>query len=150
MDGVGYISQRPFKAGTTFDYIFKATPAGTHWYHSHTGAQRTDGLFGSLVVREGRNVNVLQNVIDMPASHTLSLIDWQNDTTHRVKLREPAPAVFSEDGAELGTIPYWSGLINGKGRMTSTYVGSPKIKLVCISFFSSPDTFHISQIYILI
>ena len=41
MDGVGYISQCPIEAGTSFRYIFKAEPSGTFWYHSHTGPQRT-------------------------------------------------------------------------------------------------------------
>ena len=36
----------------SFHYIFKARPSGTHWYHSHTGVQRSDGLFGALTVRE--------------------------------------------------------------------------------------------------
>ena len=31
---------------------FKAYPTGTHWYHSHYGTQRTDGLFGALVILE--------------------------------------------------------------------------------------------------
>ena len=29
-----------------------ATPAGTHWYHSHVGVQYGDGLFGPLIVDE--------------------------------------------------------------------------------------------------
>ena len=52
MDGVGSITQRDIFCGNTFDYIFKATPAGTHWYQSHSGIQRTEGLFGSLIVLE--------------------------------------------------------------------------------------------------
>ncbi len=52
MDGVGFISQAPITPGAYFDYVFEATPAGTHWYHSHVGAQRTDGLFGALIVQE--------------------------------------------------------------------------------------------------
>ena len=55
MDGVAFISQAPTVPGADFDYIiflFNATPAGTHWYHSYSGAQRTDGLFGALIVKE--------------------------------------------------------------------------------------------------
>ena len=52
MDGVGFVSQAPITSGAYFDYVFSATPSGTHWYHSHLGAQRTDGLFGALIVRE--------------------------------------------------------------------------------------------------
>ena len=39
MDGVGQITQCPILPGTNFTYIFSATPSGTFWYHSHTGAQ---------------------------------------------------------------------------------------------------------------
>ena len=56
MDGVGSLSQIPIVPGGSFRYIFKASPAGTHWYHSHLGAQRTDGLFGGLIVREKREM----------------------------------------------------------------------------------------------
>ena len=36
--------------GSEFVYEFKATPAGTHWYHSHVGVQYGNGLFGPLIV----------------------------------------------------------------------------------------------------
>ena len=49
MDGVAFVSQAPITPGAVFQYRFEATPAGTHWYHSHLGAQRT---FGALIVRE--------------------------------------------------------------------------------------------------
>jgi len=32
-------------------YEFKAEPAGTYWYHAHTGMQFTDGLRGPLIVK---------------------------------------------------------------------------------------------------
>ena len=49
MDGVAAVSQAPIVPGGQFRYIFKATPSGTHWY---LGSQRTDGLFGALIVHE--------------------------------------------------------------------------------------------------
>lgn len=33
-------------------FNFKASPAGTHWYHSHYGYQRDHGLFGVFIVTE--------------------------------------------------------------------------------------------------
>ncbi|XP_064613186.1 uncharacterized protein LOC135476969 [Liolophura sinensis] len=50
MDGVGSVSQCPITPGETFTYRFMAYPAGTHWYHSHLGTTRSDGLFGALIV----------------------------------------------------------------------------------------------------
>ena len=52
MDGFAAVSQAPRVPGGQFRYIFEANPSGTHWYHSHLGAQRTDGLFGALIVHE--------------------------------------------------------------------------------------------------
>ena len=138
MDGVGYITQCPIRAGTSFRYIFKATPAGTFWYHSHSGAQRTDGLFGALIVRENKIPESLPNFIDLPGDHTLSLLDWQREASldlfvqihsslgyyngtnvDEVPVRDINKLYIntcSADGAEVGPIPYWSGIINGKGR----------------------------------
>jgi len=52
MDGVANVSAPPIPPGAEFVYEFQATPAGTHWYHSHTGVQYGDGLFGPLIVDE--------------------------------------------------------------------------------------------------
>jgi multicopper oxidase len=50
MDGVANISQEPIPSGQTFEYRFKAEPAGTHLWHSHTGLQYGEGMFGLLIV----------------------------------------------------------------------------------------------------
>src|SRR5262249_7729179 len=52
MDGVEGVSGPPIEPGKEFVYEFRATPGGTHWYHSHTGVQYGDGLFGPLIVEE--------------------------------------------------------------------------------------------------
>ena len=140
MDGVGFISQYPIGLGATFDYIFKASPAGTHWYHSHVGAQRTDGLFGALVVRESMSLG--DNIIDNPSKYTLTLLDWQREASldlfvkihstlgfypdkpiGQVPTNRDSPynsRTISPDGVEVGPVPYWSGLINGRGRMNDS------------------------------
>jgi FtsP/CotA-like multicopper oxidase with cupredoxin domain len=152
MDGVGFISQPPIGAGASFDYLFTATPAGTHWYHSHVGAQRTDGLFGALIVREKDNffrdevtpkirkglpLEEHQVIYDVPGSHTMTLLDFQreasldlfvkihstlgfypNNPIGEVPSRGSAlynPRTRSSDDVEVGPVPYWSGLINGRG-----------------------------------
>ena len=145
MDGVASLSQIPIVPGGSFRYIFKASPAGTHWYHSHLGAQRTDGLFGGLIVREKSATFQkaivaigLEQLEDRPSEHTLTLIDWQRESSlslfvqihstlgfypnkplgdvpnHSHQLYNPRTT--STDGIEVGPVPYWSGLINGRGR----------------------------------
>lgn len=148
------ISQAPITPGAYFDYVFNATPPGTHWYHSHLGAQRTDGLFGALIVREKSNyksdvIAALEESVpysdftDSPERHTLSLLDWQREASLDLFVRIHSALGFfpdkrigdvpqdrdslyqatrGPDGTEVGPIPYWSGLINGRGRRTeSTY-----------------------------
>ena len=136
MDGVGYITQCPIEAGTTFRYIFEATPTGTFWYHSHSGAQRTDGLFGALIVKEN-NSDIFPGIEDNPGNHTLILLDWAREASldlfvqihsslgfyEEIPLEQvPKPMdkryvpTCSADGAEVGPIPYWSGIVNGLGK----------------------------------
>ena len=154
MDGVEHVTQCGIPPGTNFTYIFKAEQYGTHWYHSHSGAQRTDGLFGALIVKERGNIqrnNLLSKLIafditsysDNPAQHTLTLIDWQKSSSLDLftqihssiryfdidKASElqgnRAAGSTSSDGAEIGPVPYWSGLINGRGRHNGvSYINS--------------------------
>ena len=41
MDGVGQVTQCQIGPSENFTYIYTASPSGTFWYHSHSGAQRT-------------------------------------------------------------------------------------------------------------
>ena len=150
MDGVEHITQCGIPPGASFTYIFKAEQYGTHWYHSHSGAQRTDGLFGALIVKEKDNTqrNSLISQLtsmgitsfeDNPAQHTLTLLDWQKsssldlftqvhsgiryfdiDKASELSGQAEAGRTYSPDGAEIGPVPYWSGLINGRGKQKDT------------------------------
>lgn len=49
-DGVtGFNGYEAIKPGTTFTYRFLIKQTGTYWYHSHTGGQEQDGLYGSII-----------------------------------------------------------------------------------------------------
>lgn len=135
MDGVGFVTQPPISPGTHFDYIFAANPPGTHWYHSHIGAQRTDGLYGGLVIKEKEPL--LGDFEDIPKHHTISLLDWQLESSLNLFVRIHSTLGYfpglgvgevprqenslylrthSTDNIEVGPVPYWSGLMNGMGR----------------------------------
>ena len=146
MDGVEHITQCGISPASSFRYIFRASPAGTHWYHSHSGAQRTDGLFGALIVREDsailnqvKGTNYYGPFQDLPHLHTLTLIDWQANNSLELFTQihggirffnrntpplppttdnpDPrAPRTCSPDGVEVGPVSFWSGLINGRGK----------------------------------
>ncbi|XP_019856870.1 PREDICTED: laccase-2-like [Amphimedon queenslandica] len=155
MDGVEHVTQCGIPPGASFTYYFYATQYGTHWYHSHSGAQRTDGLFGALIVKEKYNTqrNILSRELidfeitsyeDNPAQHTLTLLDWQRsssldlftqihsgiryfsiDEASKLATSTTDRRTISSDGAEIGPVPYWSGLINGRGRHSSVdYINS--------------------------
>ena len=74
---------------------------------------------------------------DSPGIHTLTLLDWQREASLDLFVRihsslgyfpdtaigtipQANDTVYKPsqglDGTEVGPIPYWSGLINGKGR----------------------------------
>ena len=136
MDGVGLLTQCPIQPGSSFRYIFTASPSGSFWYHSHMGSQRANGIFGALIVKE-KQISYPLSFVDDPASHTITVMDWfQEDferlilsTIHSIgkypsllPLEVPSPPTTryrgtdGPDFAEIGQFPYWVGLFNGKGR----------------------------------
>jgi CopA family copper-resistance protein len=50
MDSVPGVSFPGIAPGKTFDYSFPIIQAGTYWYHSHSGYQEQDGLYGPIVI----------------------------------------------------------------------------------------------------
>jgi hypothetical protein len=52
MDGVPFVTQKPFAPGETFTYEFTASPAGTMMYHSHHNAtdQVGRGLLAGFII----------------------------------------------------------------------------------------------------
>ena len=84
MDEVEHVTQCGAAPQSSFRYIFQALNTGTYWYHSHTGAQRNDGLFGAVIIKESpdlikraKNITGVGDFIDQPGKHTLSFLDWQ-------------------------------------------------------------------------
>ncbi|MCU6453727.1 copper resistance system multicopper oxidase [Sphingomonas sp. A2-49] len=49
-DGVPGISFPGIRAGEAFTYRFRLGQSGTYWYHSHSGGQEQEGLYGPIVV----------------------------------------------------------------------------------------------------
>lgn len=77
MDGVPGITQCPIHSGATFRYTFYASNPGTHFYHSHTGFHRGDGVFGAIIVRQPvlEDPNHDRFDYDLP-QHVLMFHDW--------------------------------------------------------------------------
>ena len=50
MDGVPGISFPGIEPGQRFDYEFPVVQSGTYWYHSHSGYQEQDGVYGPIII----------------------------------------------------------------------------------------------------
>lgn len=59
--------------------MLQAKPKGTFWYHSHVGAQRTNGVYGALIIKE-----------KLPSTHTcptdviMTVGDWHHESAEEV------------------------------------------------------------------
>ena len=64
-----------------FRYEFLAEPAGTHWYHSHTGLQMGEGLFGAFIVRQPKSADCHKDLYSYDFSdHIMVISDWLDIT----------------------------------------------------------------------
>ena len=137
MDGVAHITQCPILPYTEFTYRFEPDLEGTHWYHAHSGAQRTDGLFGALIIKSDNefdetdleSITKMDTYKDCPEEHTISLTDWQHDNSIDLFTVIHSSSSFQNpinesemynntkiyDGSESAPYPFLSGLINGLG-----------------------------------
>jgi FtsP/CotA-like multicopper oxidase with cupredoxin domain len=135
VDGVAQVTQCPILPYTSYTYEFAPKEVGTHWYHAHHGALRTEGLYGALIVTsdsefEGTDVNV-GDFVDQPESHTLVLMDWQHLTsTDMFYIFNSASGFINpvdptsnrkykstklDSGSSASPWPFVSGLINKAG-----------------------------------
>jgi FtsP/CotA-like multicopper oxidase with cupredoxin domain len=78
-DGVPYLTQCPIPYGAKFRYAFHAEDEGTHLYHSHSGHQKIDGVYGPLVVRAPRNTIPNRDLYDFDLpEHLIIISDWMH------------------------------------------------------------------------
>ena len=115
MDGTPYVSQCPIPPEQSFQYKFEAFPPGTHWYHSHLGIQRYDGVAGPLIVMPRGNRTDLPETIDDPEQYAIFVQDWLNKDTGQRQEMDMAFGFLKQ--RNYGTPE--SLLINGKGFVDS-------------------------------
>lgn len=77
-DGVPYLTTPPIRPGKSFEYRFKLKHSGTYWYHSHTGLQEQQGIYGSIVVKPKKK--------KLKYDHDLVLVlsDWTDENPEEV------------------------------------------------------------------
>ncbi|XP_032672515.1 laccase-2-like isoform X2 [Odontomachus brunneus] len=102
MDGVPLVTQCPIPSYTTFQYKFRASMAGTHLWHAHAGADVTNGIFGSLIVRQADLKEPHRALYDIDdPNHVILVTQWQHSPEISFNQGHMKPAIL---------------LINGKGR----------------------------------
>ena len=117
MDGVTPVSHAPIEPGDSFTYEFVAEPAGTHWYHSHTGVQYSEGLYGPLIVEAKKSK------YDYDREEVLMVGDWfvENGDDIFKNIRSGVYVDAEKPGKgrarpDYGDVPFESFVFNGKGR----------------------------------
>ena len=79
MDGVPGLSFHGIRPGETYVYRFKVRQGGTYWYHSHSGFQEQQGLYGPLVI------DPLEPApFKYDREHIVMLSDWTDESPERV------------------------------------------------------------------
>ncbi|KAM7348084.1 multicopper oxidase 1 [Cochliomyia hominivorax] len=108
MDGVPHITQCPISPHSTFRYTFKAENSGTHFWHSHTGMQRGDGVFGALIIKKPKIQEPHGHLYDFDLTeHKMIVQDW---------VHVPGISMFASHHHSKGDNKPLNLLINGKGR----------------------------------
>ncbi|XP_022095252.1 L-ascorbate oxidase-like [Acanthaster planci] len=132
MDGTSSVTQCSIPAGSSFTYEFTADTPGTHWWHSHSGLQRSDGIFGPFIVKQSAPDDPHSGLYDYDfPDHVVFVHDWISDL-----------AVNRYTGHHLSTSSGFpdSVLINGRGQKmeffdqnTNQTIKTPR------------ETFHVQQ-----
>ena len=79
MDGVPGVTFPGIKPGERFRYQFPLLQAGTYWYHSHSGLQEQQGLYGPIVIEPKDG-----DPVAFDREYVIVLSDWTFEDPHRV------------------------------------------------------------------
>ena len=79
MDGVPGLSFSGIHPGSTYDYRFTVRQNGTYWYHSHSGFQEQQGVYGPLVIAARE-----PEPFAYDREHVVMLTDWTDEDPRRV------------------------------------------------------------------
>jgi len=124
MDGVPGVSFCGILPGQSFRYEFTVSPAGTHWYHSHSGGQYADGLAGALVVRPppGAELPAWESAPDLE-ERVLLVMEWPaaSAETEFAKLRAGEDLGGTYQQRMLADVFWPEWLLNGEPGGNATF-----------------------------
>ncbi|HQS02782.1 MAG: copper oxidase [Halothiobacillus sp. 24-54-40] len=75
MDGVPGLSYAGIAPGTTFVYRFRVNQSGTYWYHSHSGFQEQNAVYGAIVIDPAKPDRVVYD-----RDYVVMLSDWSDSS----------------------------------------------------------------------
>jgi len=100
MDGVPGLSFPGIKPGETFRYQFDVNQSGTYWYHSHSGFQEQQGMYGVIIVDPIEPVPYSYD-----REHVIVLSDWSDkDPLDVYADLKKSPHVYNIDERTLGDL----------------------------------------------
>jgi len=79
MDGVPGLSFHGIRPRETYTYRFTVKQSGTYWYHSHSGFQEQQGVYGPLVIEPSS-----PEPFRFDREHVVLLSDWTDENPGRV------------------------------------------------------------------
>ena len=99
MDGVPGLSFSGIHPGQAYDYRFTVRQNGTYWYHSHSGFQEQQGVYGPLVI-----VPREPEPFQYDREHVVMLTDWTDQDAERVfRTLKKKPDYYNLRQRTLGT-----------------------------------------------
>ncbi|XP_033107123.1 laccase-1-like [Anneissia japonica] len=135
MDGASMITQCPVPQSSSFVYKFIANPAGTHWWHAHSGYQRDDGMFGSLIVKQPKEAEQNSNEYDVDvAENVIMLLDWSSRPAISVFLMTQSPSRYIDTSKQT-----FSMLVNGRAISKIPYTGDTN------DYYTPLSTFEVDE-----
>ncbi|MEN3754352.1 copper resistance system multicopper oxidase [Mangrovibacter yixingensis] len=108
MDGVPGLSFHGIEPGGTYIYSFKVRQNGTYWYHSHSGLQEQEGVYGPIIIDaaepepftwDREHIVMLTDWSDEKASDILAKLKKQSDYYNFAK---PTVTDFFRDARDKG------------------------------------------------
>ena len=79
MDGVPGLSFAGIEPDETYVYTFQVNQNGTYWYHSHSGLQEQEGVYGAIII-DAREPEPFK----YDREHVVMLTDWTDENPQRL------------------------------------------------------------------
>ncbi len=108
MDGVPGLSFHGIEPDDTYVYSFRVKQNGTYWYHSHSGLQEQEGVYGPIIIDSAE-----PEPFKYDREHVVMLTDWSDESASTIlaKLKKqsdyynfakPAAGDFFRDARDKG------------------------------------------------